>query len=130
MTLATVPATEVQDNTPATILVTGGSGLIGHGIQWALDHSGDKMFLRRSNETWYFANSKDADLRYVFFLLLILFNKEVFFGREEHWDHKAYFFLEGHRDLEQTRALFERVRPTHVIHLAGNPLLTLKGLLN
>lgn len=38
------------------ILVTGGSGLIGHGIQIALET--DKV----GNEEWIFVGSKDGDL--------------------------------------------------------------------
>jgi hypothetical protein len=53
-----------SDTKPLTILVTGGSGLLGHGIQHSLDNSTDERFRRRNNETWIFANSKDADLRY------------------------------------------------------------------
>jgi GDP-L-fucose synthase len=44
------------------ILVTGGTGLIGNGIQWALEY-GEEAYRKRENETWVFANSKDADLR-------------------------------------------------------------------
>ena len=39
------------------ILVTGGTGLVGRGIQMALD-DGQK----REDEEWFFVNSKDADL--------------------------------------------------------------------
>lgn len=62
------------------ILVTGGSGLVGKGIE-ALATKDEK----REDEQWYFASSKDADLT----------------------------------DRDETRALFERVKPTHVIHLAA-----------
>jgi len=62
------------------VLVTGGSGLVGHGIKAAWEQEG-----KRSDEEFYFASSKDADLT----------NKD------------------------DTRKLFERVRPTHVIHLAA-----------
>jgi GDP-L-fucose synthase len=63
-----------------TVLVTGGTGLVGKAIEHVvgLDPSSQ-------DETWFFASSKDADLR----------------------------------DRDSTRALFERVRPTHVIHLAA-----------
>ena len=48
--------------TKKTILVTGGTGLIGQGIQWALEN-GKECFRKRQEETWIFVNSKDADLR-------------------------------------------------------------------
>jgi len=41
------------------ILVTGGSGPVGHAIQTVVE--GDK----REDEEWIFVGSKDADLRYV-----------------------------------------------------------------
>ncbi|GAB9467192.1 Gdp-l-fucose synthetase [Globisporangium polare] len=64
------------------VLVTGGTGLVGRATQ--------EVVLARNSRTpsdveWFFAGSKDADLR----------------------------------DLEQAKALFALVRPTHVIHLAA-----------
>eukprot|EP00092_Neocalanus_flemingeri_P000095 GFUD01000097.1.p1 GENE.GFUD01000097.1~~GFUD01000097.1.p1 ORF type:complete len:316 (-),score=99.59 GFUD01000097.1:589-1536(-) len=61
------------------ILVTGGSGLVGKGIQTVI--SSDK----REDEEWIFLSSKDANL----------LNKE------------------------ETFAVFEKHKPTHVIHLAA-----------
>ncbi|XP_039750759.1 GDP-L-fucose synthase [Pararge aegeria] len=67
----------------STILVTGGSGLVGQAIKYVIDEeqesgSGD-------GETWIFCGSKDADLR----------------------------------DRAQTEALFNKHKPTHVVHLAA-----------
>ncbi|KAK3737250.1 hypothetical protein RRG08_009297 [Elysia crispata] len=62
------------------ILVTGGSGLVGHGIRAAMEKEG-----KREDEEWNFVSSKDADLQ----------------------------------DLASTEALFEKYKPTHVIHLAA-----------
>jgi len=61
------------------VLVTGGSGLVGKGVQEALklDGCGD--------EEWVFLTSKDGDLR----------------------------------DMEQTKAIFEKHKPTHCLHLAA-----------
>lgn len=42
-----------------TILVTGGSGLVGQGIRLALE----KHDLTESNERWIFSSSNDVDLR-------------------------------------------------------------------
>jgi len=61
------------------ILVTGGSGLVGKGIQTVI--SSDK----REDEEWIFLSSKDANL----------LNKE------------------------ETFAVFEKYKPTHVVHLAA-----------
>jgi GDP-L-fucose synthase len=61
------------------VLVTGGSGLVGHGIKAAWEQE------KRDDEEFYFASSKDADLT----------------------------------DKNATRKLFEKVKPTHVIHLAA-----------
>jgi GDP-L-fucose synthase len=45
------------------ILVTGGSGLVGHGVKYALS-CGEERFRKHDDETWIFVNSKDADLRF------------------------------------------------------------------
>jgi len=67
--------------TPMVVLVTGGTGLVGKAIE--------KVVGSPSGETWFFASSKDADLR----------------------------------DRESCRKLFEKVRPTHCIHLAAMVLV-------
>ena len=61
------------------VLVTGGSGLVGKAIEAVINET------TNDNEYWYFASSKDADLR----------------------------------DKKSTYDLFERIKPTHVIHLAA-----------
>jgi GDP-L-fucose synthase len=60
-------------------LVTGGTGLVGKAIESVVKEDGV------ANESWYFASSKDADLR----------------------------------DRASTKAMFDRIKPTHVIHLAA-----------
>jgi GDP-L-fucose synthase len=65
---------------PITVLVTGGSGLVGQGIKTYVEGAGKK-----EGETWIFLSSKDGDIR----------------------DRKA------------TEAIFEKHKPTHVIHLAA-----------
>jgi GDP-L-fucose synthase len=61
------------------ILVTGGTGLVGHAIQTIVQRE------KKEEEEWVFVGSKDADLS----------------------------------DHDQTKALFNKYRPTHVIHLAA-----------
>jgi len=61
------------------ILVTGGTGLYGKGIQLALEKN------KNENETWVFLSSKEGDLR----------------------------------KLEDTKVIFEKYKPTYVIHLAA-----------
>lgn len=63
-----------------TILVTGGSGLVGMGIKKIVEKEE-----KRSDEEWIFLSSNDADLT----------------------------------NAEQTKALFAKYKPTHVIHLAA-----------
>eukprot|EP00386_Alphamonas_edax_P003600 GDKI01010893.1.p1 GENE.GDKI01010893.1~~GDKI01010893.1.p1 ORF type:complete len:324 (-),score=78.75 GDKI01010893.1:61-1032(-) len=63
------------------VLVTGGSGLLGHAISAAVE----KLGLNANSCKWVFLSSKDGDLR----------------------------------NREATRALFEKHRPTHVVHLAA-----------
>lgn len=62
-----------------TILVTGGSGLVGKAIEELVTSQ------KRENEKWIFLNSKDGNLC----------------------------------DIVQTKKLFEKYKPTHVIHLAA-----------
>lgn len=62
------------------ILVTGGTGLVGRGIEKIV-----KTEEQRADEEWYFASSKDGDLS----------------------------------KREDAEKLFDRVKPTHVIHLAA-----------
>ncbi|XP_076256388.1 GDP-L-fucose synthase-like protein [Rhynchophorus ferrugineus] len=62
-----------------TILVTGGSGLVGKAIQTVVQSE------EQQDEKWIFLSSKDADLC----------------------------------DYEATKSIFEKHKPTHVIHLAA-----------
>ena len=50
------------------VLVTGGSGLVGKGIQLALEEVPDEL----KNNSWIFLTSKDGDLRFVLGCLLSL----------------------------------------------------------
>lgn len=63
----------------ATIMVTGGSGLVGSAIKDFVEAN------PKENEEWVFLSSKDGDLR----------------------------------DREETEAIFDKYKPTHVIHLAA-----------
>ena len=72
-------------NSSIRILITGGSGLVGKGIEWVLNNDKDVRFSQRDNEEWIFLSSKDGDLR----------------------------------DIKATKAIFEKYKPTHVIHLAS-----------
>lgn len=66
------------------VLVTGGTGLVGKGIEHAVQNEGEGR-PRPEQEEWIFVSSKDADLL----------------------------------DLDSTAALFEKHRPTHVVHCAA-----------
>jgi len=63
----------------SVVMVTGGSGLVGQGINSYVSSNA------KPNETWVFLSSKDGDLR----------------------------------DRKSTEAIFEKFKPTHVIHLAA-----------
>jgi GDP-L-fucose synthase len=65
---------------PMKVLVTGGTGLYGKALEHVI-----KSESNDNKDEWYFASSKDADLR----------------------------------DMKSTTELFERIKPTHVIHLAA-----------
>ena len=47
------------------ILVTGGTGLVGKGIEAAIQKEG-----KRDDEEWVFVSSKDGDLRYRIIILI------------------------------------------------------------
>jgi GDP-L-fucose synthase len=64
------------------VLVTGGTGLVGKGIQLFLEKHPNHP---AASDKWVFLSSKEGDLR----------------------------------DLIQTRAIFDKYKPTHVIHLAA-----------
>src|SRR5216684_2228670 len=50
----------------SVVLVTGGTGLVGHGIQHIVDTEPvESRFGKREGEAWVFLSSKDADLRFV-----------------------------------------------------------------
>ncbi|KAJ7845921.1 hypothetical protein B0H13DRAFT_2363411 [Mycena leptocephala] len=70
----------------ATVLVTGGTGLVGKALQHVIETEpvGSK-YGKQPNETWIFASSADGDLR----------------------------------DPAQTLKMYEKYKPTHVIHLAA-----------
>eukprot|EP01117_Protostelium_nocturnum_P014525 TRINITY_DN5533_c0_g1_i1.p1 TRINITY_DN5533_c0_g1~~TRINITY_DN5533_c0_g1_i1.p1 ORF type:complete len:318 (+),score=95.86 TRINITY_DN5533_c0_g1_i1:124-1077(+) len=63
------------------ILVTGGTGLVGKGIEAHLEKNADA----HKNEKWIYLSSKEADLR----------------------------------NFQETKQVFEKYKPTHVIHLAA-----------
>ncbi len=68
---------------PRIVLVTGGTGLVGHGIKEWLEERGECDDRRK--DRYVFLSRKDGNLL----------------------------------SFEETRAIFLRHRPTHVIHLAG-----------
>ena len=70
---------DASGNDISTIMVTGGSGLVGQAIRSYVESN------PRDGETWVFLSSKDGDLR----------------------------------DRKETDAIFDRFKPTHVIHLAA-----------
>jgi len=71
---------------PDVVLVTGGTGLVGKGIDYIINTEPEgSRFGKKPGEIWIFASSSEGDLR----------------------------------DPEQTRRLYEKYKPTHVIHLAA-----------
>jgi hypothetical protein len=54
-------ASSSSEAVPVTVLVTGGSGLVGKAIQAFVEGEGAKDV--GEGETWYYAGSKDGDLR-------------------------------------------------------------------
>ncbi|GAA5824656.1 hypothetical protein JCM11251_005290 [Rhodosporidiobolus azoricus] len=72
---------------PKRILVTGGTGLVGQGIQHTIktEAVGSRFGKFAEDDEWIFISSSAGDLR----------------------------------DLKETMAIFEKYKPTHVIHLAA-----------
>mmetsp|Transcript_40205 Transcript_40205/g.72445 ORF Transcript_40205/g.72445 Transcript_40205/m.72445 type:complete len:325 (+) Transcript_40205:92-1066(+) len=70
---------DVNGTSKSTIMVTGGSGLVGQAIKSVSEAN------PKDGETWIFLSSKDGDLR----------------------------------DRKETDAIFDKYKPTHVIHLAA-----------
>ena len=94
---------------PDVVLVTGGSGLVGKGIEHIINTEPEgSKFGKRPGETWIFARSSEGDLRSVFSFSLFLFDHDL---------------TTINRDPEQTRRLYEKYKPTHVIHLAALGML-------
>lgn len=86
------------------VLVTGGSGLVGHGIRAALEHE------PRTDESWIFLSSRDGDLMCAAAAAAAAACAGVVVAEQP---------AAVRSDAAATRALFERHRPTHVVHLAA-----------
>jgi len=58
---------------PDVILVTGGTGLVGSAIKYIIDTEPEgSKFGKRAGETWIFANSREADLKWVACIVLFV----------------------------------------------------------
>lgn len=89
----------------SVILVTGGTGLVGEALKWVIENDKSERFGKKEGETWVFLSSKDGDLRY---------NKIIFFF--------SFFQLAeplNYRKEQDVKAIFDKYKPTHVIHLAA-----------
>ncbi len=61
-----IPSLMPVEQPKSVVLVTGGTGLVGHAIQHVIDTEPvGSRFGRREGEAWVFLSSKDADLRFV-----------------------------------------------------------------
>jgi hypothetical protein len=91
------------------ILVTGGSGLVGHAIHTVIQEED------REDEDWIFVGSKDADLRYVACIVLLSCTGQVN-SRETKWnlfikeyalrmnmDKTVTMRISGNLDINRTR---------------------------
>lgn len=87
----------------SVILVTGGTGLVGKGIQQIIETEPEgSRFGKKAGEKWIFAGSSEGDLKWVLVSLVTQISADS-----------------QNRDIEQTRKLFDKYKPTHVIHLAA-----------
>jgi GDP-L-fucose synthase len=55
----------VEEPTTRTILVTGGTGLVGKAIEYIISNEREGSRFGNRGEKWIFASSKDGDLRCV-----------------------------------------------------------------
>ena len=92
---------EEKSQETITIMVTGGSGLVGKGIETIVN--GEE---KRDNENWVFLRSSDGDLR----------NREETFALFE--QHKFLFFVRNSKGNLTFMIVF-LLRPNYVIHLAA-----------
>lgn len=89
------------------ILVTGGSGLVGKAIEHVINAEPEgSRFGKRPGETWIFVSSRDGDLKSSLSSLCI---RSI----------QTLVLTDHFRDIEATRKMFEKHKPTHVIHLAA-----------
>ncbi|KAI5090295.1 hypothetical protein C0J45_20430 [Silurus meridionalis] len=107
------------------VLVTGGSGLVGKAIEHVVKQEGGA----REGEEWIFISSKDADLTWMRVLVTggsgllgkaieRVVKQEGGAEKGEKW----IFLSSKDADLTnaaETRAIFGKHQPTHVIHLAA-----------
>lgn len=89
---------------PKKVLVTGGSGLVGSAIKHIVQQE------PVSGDEWVFCSSKDANLWYALprWQVQLLSNCS-----------SINFSINFRSDYNETKKLFEKHQPTHVIHLAA-----------
>ena len=104
----------VEEPATRTILVTGGTGLVGKAIEYIISNEREGSRFGKRGEKWIFASSKDGDLRYV-----------AWGG----WGWETYSNRHC-RDAIATEKLFEKYKPTHVIHLAALGVFTYSFLID
>lgn len=91
----------------SVILVTGGGGLVGQAIKYIIDTEPEgSKFGKRSGETWIFSTSGEGDLRYA--------EGTTPLARRYINERRR-----ASRDPKATEALFDKHKPTLVIHLAA-----------
>lgn len=83
----------------SVVIVTGGSGLVGQAVKYIVEHENGR-FGTLPNEKWIFLTSKDGDLRFT--LCIIKLSPQS-----------------NNRSFEETKAIFTKHQPTHVLHLAA-----------
>ena len=90
------------------VLVTGGTGLVGRALQYVIEHEPvGSRFGRKDGEKWIFLGSKDGDLKSV--------------DSQIPWRDMLTGVLllplsPFSRSFESTKAVFDKHRPTHIIH--------------
>lgn len=90
----------VSEGANKKIIVTGGSGMVGQAVKWVVENETDPRFGGRNDEEWIFLGSKEGNLKYEF-------------------KYEELYSSNFQRSYEETKAIFDKYQPTHVLHLAA-----------
>lgn len=101
---------EKRDKMSKRILVTGGTGLVGKGLENTIK---EEISSALNNEEWFFIGKEEGDLTYVSLHWLPINERNI----TTLTTSTIYVLIFS--DLNATRLIFQKYKPTHVVHLAA-----------